>query len=185
MHTSTGFSHSHHFTVLVGSGAGTGHWCFHMHVQHHACHHQAVNKQHRSLWSKNSLGPCFSFSKDKTSTFLGTEGRPAGLTCQHLERKTRSSSAWDEVLITPHIPACINTAEQSKKSTFPRRRAFPGVTCSLLSPGRRVSSLEGSNLILLGLQGFPDEPQPRRHFSMEERSSTFCSDGNEDAVGHS
>lgn len=155
-----------------------------MRVKHHACDRQAVNKQHRSLRSKNFLGPCFGFSKDKMATFLGTEGWPDSLTCQHLEWKTCSSSTWDEVLITPHIPACINTAEQSKKSTLPTRIAFPGVTCSLLCPGSRVSSPVGSNLLLLGLQGFMEEPQPRQHFSTEERSSTLRGDGNGDQ-GHS
>lgn len=149
----------------------------HTRVKHHAWHRQAVNKQRRSLRSKNFPGPCFGFSKDKMSTFLGTEGRPDSLTCQHLEWKTRSSSTRDEVLITPHIPACINTAEQSKKSTLLTRRAFPGVKRSLLCPGSRVSSPVGSNLLLLGLQGFTEEPQPRRHFSAEEKSSTPRGDG--------
>lgn len=140
------------------------------------------DKQHRPLWSKNFPGPCFGFSKDRTSTFLGTEGRPDSLTCQHLEWKTRSSSTRDEVLITPHIPACINTAERSKKSTLPTRRAFPGVTRSLLCPGSRVSSPVGSNLLLLGLQGFTEELRPRCCF-LEEKSSTLGGAGNGDAAG--
>lgn len=127
--------------------------------------------QRCALPSKNFPGPCFGFSKDKPSTFLGTEGWPDSLTCQHFEWKTTSSSTWDEVLITPHIPACINTAERSKKSTLPTRRAFPGVKCRLLCPGRRVSSPVGSNLLLRGLQGLMEEPQPRRHFSEEKRAA--------------
>ena len=156
----------------------------HTRVKHHACQRQAVDKQHRSPRSKNFPGPCFGFSKDKTSTFLGTEGRPDSLTCQHLEWKTRSSSTRDEVLITPHIPACINTAERSKKSTLPTRRAFPGAERGVLCPGSRAASPVGSNLLLLGLQGFMEEPQPRRRFSTEERSGTLRGDGNGDAAGH-
>lgn len=114
------------------------------------------------------------------STFLGTEGRLDSLTCQHREWKTRSSSARDEVLITPHIPACINTAERSKKSTFLTQRAFPGVTRGLLCPGSWVLSHGGSNLLLLCLQGLVEERWLRRHFSVEERS-----DGSSDAAGHS
>ena len=39
-------------------------------------------------------------------------------------------------------------------------------------------------MLLLGLQGFMEKPQPRRHFSAEERSSTLRGDGNGDAEGH-
>lgn len=127
---------------------------FHRHMKHPACHCHAADNSHRSPWPRSFTGSCFVFSRDKTSTFLGTEGRPESLTCQHLEWKTRSSSAWDEVLITPHIPACINTAEQSKKSTLQVRRAFPGVKCSLLFLGNQVSSPADNNLLLLGLRCF-------------------------------
>lgn len=115
---------------------------FHRHMKHPACHCHAARNSHRSPWPRSFTGPCFVFSRDKMSTFLGTEGRLESLTCQHPEWKTRSSSAWDEVLITPHIPACTNTAEPSKKSTLQVRRAFPGVKRGLLFLGTRFPLLQ-------------------------------------------
>lgn len=128
-------------------------WC-HRHMKHPLCHCHAARNSHRSPWPRSFTGPCFVFSRDKMSTFLGTEGRPESLTCQHPEWKTRSSSARDEVLITPHIPACTNTAEPSKKSTLQVRRAFPGVKRGLLFLGNQFSSPADNDLLLLGLRCF-------------------------------